>query len=48
MLYGYAASVPQSNTSGGFDYNPVGFGSPRYRYLCDHWSRHDRRYSLLP
>ena len=29
MLYGYAPSVPQSNAPGGFDYNPVGFGSPR-------------------
>ena len=29
MSYAYAASVPQSNAPGGFDYNPVGFGSPR-------------------
>jgi hypothetical protein len=29
MSYAYAASVQQSNAPGGFDYDPVGFGSPR-------------------
>jgi hypothetical protein len=29
MSSAYVAIVPQSNASGGFDYNPVGFGSPR-------------------
>lgn len=29
MSYAYAASVPQSNMPGGFDYNPTGSGSPK-------------------
>jgi hypothetical protein len=29
LSYAYAASMRQSNAPGGFDYNPMGFGSPR-------------------